>query len=219
MSYYDPDTKLTYDKSPTDFIDPNNVKYNWRGNIETLNPNFDQAKYDQQWKAWNDYKATQVDQAKVVPFDVNNNVPNDPNHDFGTQGQVPPPDVPGGHDTPGKGVTAVSTDAMKTFVSNLKQLNDPLQTSYTKLGTVDVRAGGFHEAFTLRDKIMGDTGLAASTQKFIGNTRETLADIANAADALALKYTNAEDFNSMTGADLGTYVSELNGDINGLGSH
>jgi hypothetical protein len=55
-----------------------------------------------------------------------------------------------------------------------------------------------------------------TTQTFIGNTRETMADIAVAAEELAAKYTSAEEFNKMTGTDLGSYVSELNGDINGL---
>jgi len=209
-SYTDAQTGKTYDKGPTDFISSGNERYNAAGN---QNPSFDEAQWDREWAAWEAYKA---EEDKIHEFDVNDDVPTDTNHDFGTNGHFDPPVVPGGEGPGEPGSTEVSTAAMKTFAANIKALVDPMQTSWTDMGNVKIAAGGFHEAFTLRDKIMGPTGLAMTTQKFIGDTRETMADIAIAAEELAAKYTSVEEFNSMTGTDLGTYVSELNGDINGL---
>jgi hypothetical protein len=209
-SYTDAQTGKTYDKGPTDFISSGNEKYNLDG---TESSSFDQGQWDREWAAWEAYKA---EEDKIHEFDVKDDVPVDTNHGFGTSGQFDPPAVPGG-DGPGEpGSTEVSTDAMKTFAANIKSLVDPMVTSWNDMGNVKIAAGGFHEAFTLRDTIMGPTGLAMTTQTFIGNTRETMADIAVAAEELAAKYTSAEEFNKMTGTDLGTYVSELNGDINGL---
>jgi hypothetical protein len=211
-SYTNPETGEHYDRGPDDFMSDSNTATNNDGGPNT---SFDQAQWDREWAAWEAYEAN-PNRDKIEEFDVKDDVPTDTDHDFGDTGKFPPPTVPGGDGDGEPGSTEVSTAAMKTFAANIKSLVDPMQTSWTDMGNVKIAAGGFHEAFTLRDKVMGPNGLAMSTQKFIGDTRETMADIAIAAEELAAKYTSVEEFNSMTGKDLGTYVSELNGDINGL---
>jgi hypothetical protein len=211
-SYTNPETGEHYDRGPDDFMSDSNTATNNDGGPNT---SFDQAQWDREWAAWEAYEAN-PNRDKIEEFDVKDNVPTDTNHDFGDDGKFPPPVVPGGEGDGEPGSTEVSTAAMNTFVANIKLLAEPMQTSWTEMGNIKIAAGGFHEAFTLRDKVVGPNGLALSTQKFIGDTRETMADIAVAAAELAAKYDTVEEFNAMTGKDLGTYVSELNGDINGL---
>src|SRR5258705_12969527 len=69
----------------------------------------------------------------------------------GTGAVTQPPPVPGGSATPGKGVTAVHTAAMKTFAANLASLADtggPLYKLIDSLGQVNVKPGGFRSAQT-----------------------------------------------------------------------
>ena len=134
--------------------------------------------------------------------------------------QTPPP-VPGGSQTPGKGVTVVNTAAMKTFAENLRVLvadNSPLKQIQGHLGEINVRAGGFRTAVNLANKINGPGQLRDGTKKTVDDVVEVLIQISDALLLMASHYEKAEDANTMSSADYLTYLSTASGVINGMGA-
>jgi len=124
-----------------------------------------------------------------------------------TPGTIPPPDpmpqnsnlnlppVPGGADTPGKGVTSVSTDAIRTFAANLLLLEDPIRTALKGTDNVNIHAGAFNQAFVLTRKIGGDGQLLTSTRAVLTNALDALESIRAACFKLVAEYDTAEELN------------------------
>lgn len=168
-------------------------------------------------KDMGDYIDGEIEKSQIVAYTVPGGAPPDQQTiDFGPQGVAPPPPVPGGADKPGSGVTAVSTDAMKTFAANVMTLGGSLRQARTRIGTVNVAAGGFPEGFEIKNRIVGTNGLVQTTGAFLDVAIETLTDVVNAANSLVHTYTNAEDLNGLTSQELGEFVSEARTDVNGL---
>lgn len=130
------------------------------------------------------------------------------------------PKVPGGQNSPGKGVTTVNTEAMKLFAKNLGGLTDkngPLETIYNQLDGVKVQAGGFHSAIALATAINSDGKLRDATKLTLGNVIEVLKEISDAMLRVATHYETAEEANKMSSDDYFTYLGTVSGRINGMG--
>src|SRR5262245_20910000 len=107
--YWDPETGMTYDKGPSDFFTEGNDPWIYGpGGRRMENPNFDQEQYDKDKAEWEEYTGVEVSH-----YDVPEELPQVPEeHEFGGSTYVPPA-IPGGADTPGKGVLTVNTDALR----------------------------------------------------------------------------------------------------------
>ncbi|MEC3975221.1 hypothetical protein [Amycolatopsis sp. H20-H5] len=162
-----------------------------------------------------------ADNSKVVDyFDHKGagdaNLPKGDHHEFkGIDEAALQPAVPGGSDTPGKGVTTVSTEAIKTFANNMQSLVVPLMYADEMLKQIKVAPGALPASFVLKGKV---DGLVPATQEFVSVVKKALVEVVKTANSMALHYKNAEEFNKMTGKDLGEFVHNIRPMINGLGS-
>jgi hypothetical protein len=133
---------------------------------------------------------------------------------------VTPPPVPGGTDTPGKGVTAVNTAAMKTYAQNLDSLvadNGPLKNISHAMDTMVVKAGGFRGAAALTTKVTGDSGIRNAAQKTLADMVTVITNISDSVKKMSANYESAEEANKMSKDDYIKYLSQVSGQINGMG--
>jgi hypothetical protein len=129
---------------------------------------------------------------------------------------VPPP-VPGGAHSPGKGVTTVNTDAMRTFAKNIAQLAEPLTTSMNAVQSVNVRAGAFPSAITLASKInTPQTGLRDSVVASLDQIAQAIGDTADAVSRMALAYDSGEAANKITASKYGDFMQQGSAVISSL---
>lgn len=158
-----------------------------------------------------DGRYTDTDRNNFQNFDGNyQHVDGSSDIDSGA-GDAPP--VPGGADHPGKGVTAVSTEALKTFGSNLELLKQPLLNARNAVVDVKIKPGAFFDAHEMEKKVNGG-GLVDPTSEFLRTTVEAAIDMVAKAQKMATDYATAEEFNSMTAAEFGKYTEDVAGDIN-----
>jgi hypothetical protein len=140
----------------------------------------------------------------------------------GTGAVTQPPPVPGGSSTPGKGVTAVNTAAMKTFAANLASLADtggPLYKLIDYLGQVNVKPGGFRSAQTyIHDPLMGTGKLKDQSVKMVHDLIDSINTASEKMSQAALKYETADEANNMSSTDYSNYFGQLSTDINNIGS-
>jgi hypothetical protein len=130
------------------------------------------------------------------------------------------PKVPGGSDTPGKGVTTVNMEAMKVYAKNLAEIvaeGSPLRKVYADLDDVSVRGGGFGTASKLTNKISGAGGLRDATKLTIGDMIRAISEVSDAMLKISANYEQAEDLNKMTNDAYVSYLGQASGDINGMG--
>jgi hypothetical protein len=142
----------------------------------------------------------------------------DPSVSHGSVVTAPP--VPGGHDHPGRGVTVVNINAMKTFASNISGLvadNGPLRQALVELEDVDVRAGGFRTAVALAKVVNGPEGMQGATRSTVSDVIEVLTSVADAVNRMANHYEKAEDLNTISSTDYATYLGQASGAINSMG--
>jgi hypothetical protein len=142
----------------------------------------------------------------------------DPSVSHGAVVTAPP--VPGGHDHPGKGVTVVNINAMKTFASNISGLvadDGPLRQALVQLEDVDVRAGGFRTAVALAKVVNGPDGMQGATRSTLTDVIQVLTSVADAVNRMANHYEKAEDLNTISSTDYATYLGQTSGAINSMG--
>lgn len=126
------------------------------------------------------------------------------------------PPVPGGTESPGEGVTAVSTEALKTFAKNIAELIPIVDHAYTQMDLGGIQAGNFGAATTLQDKMSGEAGLGVTTRQFLEQTGDVLRRMVSAALAIAAEFENAEDLNEATSADVGFEMSMVKTGVKAL---
>lgn len=133
----------------------------------------------------------------------------------------PPPSVPGGSDTPGKGVTKVSTAAMKTFITNVNALQDPLKKSQADLKALEgqLAPGTFPSAVALRKSVDGgDGGLIDQTITSLESIIQAVAGLNDAFGKMVKVYASTEELNNVKSKDFGRLMEETSGAINSLGN-
>lgn len=127
---------------------------------------------------------------------------------------VPPP-VPGGN-SPGEGVTTVSTEALRTFAHNIGQLIPIVDQAWEQMDLAWIQAGNFGLATTLKVKMSGDAGFGPATRQFLDRTADVLRRLQNAALSIADEFENAEELNEATSADVGFQMSMVKTGVNAL---
>jgi hypothetical protein len=146
-----------------------------------------------------------------------------PNGTITGTGDVPqPPAVPGGSATPGKGVTAVNTAAMKTFATNLASLAEtggPLYKLIDYLAQVNVKPGGFRSAQTnIAEPMMGTGKLRDESTKMVHDLIDSINIAAEKMSQAALAYETADEANNMSSTDFTNYFGQLTTDIGNIGA-
>jgi hypothetical protein len=140
----------------------------------------------------------------------------------GTGDVTQPPPVPGGSGTPGKGVTAVNTAAMKTFAQNLASLADtggPLYKLVDYLNQVNVKPGGFRSAQNnVAQPVMGTGKLRDESIKMVHDLIDSINTASDKMSRAALAYETADAANNMSSTDFSNYFGQLSTDINNIGS-
>jgi hypothetical protein len=140
----------------------------------------------------------------------------------GTGEVTQPPPVPGGSSTPGKGVTAVNTAAMRTFAANLASLGDassPLYKLIDYLGQVNVKPGGFRSALTnIQEPVMGTGKLKEESVKMVHDLIDAINTASEKMSQAALKYETADEANNMSSTDFSNYFGQLTTDVGNIGS-
>ncbi|MFE0023578.1 hypothetical protein [Amycolatopsis sp. NPDC059021] len=127
---------------------------------------------------------------------------------------VKAPPVPGGGETPGKGVTTVNTKAMKNLAQHLDELLPPLKSTQERIAGVKLRPGGFQTAVNLSKSV---DNIKDATGATLRSVVEVVAETSDALKRIALKYESAEEANKMTGDDFGKYFSQTSGWVNAMG--
>ncbi|MFI5735656.1 hypothetical protein ACIA49_36435 [Kribbella sp. NPDC051587] len=123
-------------------------------------------------------------------------------------GRIKLPPVPK-HDGKSGVPVQVSTEALKLYAGNLRELIKPLKELLTDLGTVELRPGSFFDANALTVRVVGDTakpGLVGTTVKFINDAISAVTVVADQLESLAGAYTTAEELNAATGKDVTDYI-------------
>ncbi|MGW4399587.1 hypothetical protein ACWEHA_30225 [Amycolatopsis nivea] len=130
-----------------------------------------------------------------------------------------PPPVPGGSEHPGKGVTAVNTEAMRTFAKNMQALADgPLKDLPAKLDGIQLKPGVFLTAQSkIAKPIQGTNELRDTTRTAIHDLCKALDEVADAVNKASKAYDNADEVNKMSADDYNQYFNTVSGHITGAG--
>ncbi len=118
----------------------------------------------------------------------------------------------------GNGQTTVNTSALKQFADNIDQLTPQIRSTIDDLGNVTIAAGAFPKAVTLATTITGSGQLRDNLVSALTSMRDTLEDLSPAIRKIAADYTKSEDLNNIKVADYERYMTQVAGDISGLGS-
>ncbi|MEU4669218.1 hypothetical protein AB0F91_14835 [Amycolatopsis sp. NPDC023774] len=137
------------------------------------------------------------------------------------QGNVTtPPPVPGGAEHPGKGVTTVNTEAMRTFATNMQTLADgPLKDLPGQLDGITVKPGIFATANSkITQPIVGPGGVRDTTRATIQDLITSLHDLSEAVNTASKAYDDADEANNMTMDKYNQYFGNVSNEINNAGN-
>lgn len=149
------------------------------------------------------------------------NGPTGIDHGHGTYdtnaGNFQPPPVPSGSGNGGK--TSVDTHPMEVFADNMDQLVGPIRQAMDRLHPVDIHAGAFYHANTIRTNLNGpngDGGQKAKLAAVLDSLSEGVTDIARGTRELVAKYNQVHDASLVKATDLQTAMQSAQADFQGL---
>ncbi|MEV0058109.1 hypothetical protein AB0I53_22330 [Saccharopolyspora sp. NPDC050389] len=119
------------------------------------------------------------------------------------------PKVPASGENTGPGVH-VSTEALRTFATNLRSMLEPLNTAKWHIESVKLAPGTFLDAAELTGKVFGGAsdGIQPTTLRFINTAQQAITKTAEELERLASEYQTAEELNAATGQDLGEHIQD-----------
>jgi hypothetical protein len=127
------------------------------------------------------------------------------------------PPVPGGDAHPGKGVSVINTQAMRTFADNMGQWTQPLKLSQSAVLGVNARPGTFPTAMQLASQVNDpSSGLSVDVHTSLGNMVEAVEELVDAMHRVASRYDTAEEANHMKAEDFRTAMAGVAGPISDL---
>ncbi|WP_156213857.1 hypothetical protein [Lentzea aerocolonigenes] len=129
--------------------------------------------------------------------------------------KYPPPKVPRNRDHSGRGIR-VSTEALKTFATNVRSLIPTLKTALEQIEKVKVAPGIFYDAHQLQVKVVGGgTGgaIQPTTREFLRKAIDAITAVADELEKLAHAYDTAEELNRATGKDLNEHIAGARAEI------
>ncbi|HEX8864021.1 MAG TPA: hypothetical protein VF821_00055 [Lentzea sp.] len=137
----------------------------------------------------------------------------------------PPPNVPGGNDTPGKGVHVISVDAIKLYANNIRALKPVITQTIKELDDLAAKGfgpGNFGAANNFKSKVFGAAGgqsgatLLASTRQVFVEAETIINEVSARCDEIATKYKNADELTELDAKEFGTMVSNVKSKIDNL---
>jgi hypothetical protein len=136
-----------------------------------------------------------------------------------------PPQVPGGADSPGKGVNVVSVDAVKYFASSIKALLPVVTGTIKELDDLASRGfgpGNFGAANNFKAKVFGggdgagSATLLASTRQVFVEAETILTEISARCDEIAQKYATADELTELDADEFTQMVSNVKSRVDNL---
>lgn len=150
----------------------------------------------------------------------------DPWHIHKTIGVDPtPPLVPGGVETPGKGVHVVSVKAIQLYATNIELLLPEITRGITLLDELSARgfgAGNFGAANNFKSVVFGAASgqngstLLASTRSVFVESETIIKEIAARCREIARRYQNTSDLSELDAEEFGNMVSIVKSKVDGL---
>ncbi|SDP42166.1 hypothetical protein [Lentzea jiangxiensis] len=131
------------------------------------------------------------------------------------------PPVPGGVDSPGKGVTRINVEAVKHFANNVRSLIPEVKKAIDELeGLRDFGPGNFGAAHRFRDKVFGGSEdgvtLRSSTLNVLLDTHSILESIVLRCDEIVKTYKTAEQLTELDAEEFTGMVSKVQGSVAGM---
>lgn len=136
-----------------------------------------------------------------------------------------PPAIPGGADTPGKGVNVISVDAIKLYATNIEALLPTITSTITELDDLSSSgfgAGYFGAANNFKAKVFGGANsantatLLASTRTVFTEAESIIKSIALRCREIAQKYKTADELTTLDAEEFGHMVSTVKTKVDAL---
>lgn len=134
-----------------------------------------------------------------------------------------PPLVPGGNDTPGKGVVAVNVDAVKYYAMAIRSMLPVLDGIVKELDDLQpFGAGHFAAGHNFRAKVFGNddkssgSTLLASTRQVFVEAQSVIREVSARCDDIVRKYKSADDLGKMDADDFRQMVSGVSNRVDAL---
>jgi hypothetical protein len=193
-----PDANLTGPEQAAFDKYANNLEMNWKAPLSSSDPTWDGG----------------ADKT----YDPNKSYTG--NGDGTTNPDLPPP-VAGGED--GKGADlVVNTEAIKTFRTNLGELQKVLATTQTNVENMPaIKPGYFGLGGTMYRAVIGDSGapgLQVNTSTFLHGTVNTFDKLMTDIDAMVKEYDTAEELSTLGADKLNKAFDDAFSSINNLGN-
>jgi hypothetical protein len=136
-----------------------------------------------------------------------------------------PPAIPGGPETPGKGVTVISVDAIKLYATNIEALLPTITSTLAELDDLSASgfgAGYFGAANNFKGKVFGGANsantatLLASTRTVFTEAESIIKSIALRCREIAQKYKTADELTKLDAEEFGHMVSTVKTKVDAL---
>ncbi|PWK84417.1 hypothetical protein C8D88_10832 [Lentzea atacamensis] len=133
--------------------------------------------------------------------------------------------VPGGAETPGKGVNVISVDAINTYAVNIETLLPVITSSIKELDDLAASgfgAGNFGAANNFKAKVFGGSGgqgsatLLASTRAVFVEAETIIKEIAARCREIAQKYKTASELAELDAKEFTEMVSTVKAKVDNL---
>ncbi|MFS8104237.1 hypothetical protein LFM09_44725 [Lentzea alba] len=144
----------------------------------------------------------------------------------GSQPPFPPaPNVPGGADSPGRGVTVVSVEAIRYYASSIRALLPVIAGAIKELDDLAARGfgpGNFGAANNFKAKVFGGASgqsgatLLVSTRQVLVEAETIINEVAARCDEIVQKYRNADELSDMDAAEFTRMVATVKSRVDNL---
>ncbi|MET9631664.1 hypothetical protein ABZX92_29795 [Lentzea sp. NPDC006480] len=189
---------------------------------------------DGSWKLRYHNGETTYSGGPALPKPDPNSTPNTENTQMGDpwniyKGSQPPfpdaPSVPGGTETPGKGVHVISVDAITLYAKNIRALLPVIAQTIKELDDLAARGfgpGNFGAANNFKTKVFGAGGgqdeatLLASTRQVFVEAETIINEVAARCDEIAQKYKTAGELAAMDASDFTSMVANVKAKVDNL---
>jgi hypothetical protein len=127
--------------------------------------------------------------------------------------------VPGGNDTPGKGVEVVSVEAIKIFANNIESLLPTITTMIAEIDALRAKGvgpGNFGSAKNLGVKVVGPNNLVDQTRALYVEAQNVIKETVLVCRSMAATYKTAAELSELDAAEFKQKVTGVKSKIDGL---
>ncbi|SFR29917.1 hypothetical protein SAMN04488564_12410 [Lentzea waywayandensis] len=137
----------------------------------------------------------------------------------------PAPKVPGGTETPGKGVKVINVDAIKLYANNIRSLKRVITQAIKELDDLATRgfgAGNFGAANNFKSKVFGGAS-GKNTATLLESTRQVFVEAETIIDEvsarcfeIAQKYKTADELTELDVKEFSSMVGSVKAKVSNL---